>query len=143
MVAAEMNGDLSLTVYESVKVKLRTSAPFIELPVTPVTSVQRVKLGDSVLEPTEYEVHCFGIQKADGWWPAHCTITIDYMTGWATGQEPNEIKQALILTDKYLATDPESGITEVRMGDQTVKRVAPDARIPNVASSLVRKWTKP
>ena len=143
LVAAEIGGDLVLTSYVGAKVRLRFAQPFLELPASPVTSVQCVRVGPVVIDATEYDVHRFGIQKADGWWPTGVVITVDFQTGWALDEEPQAFKQALQLTDSHLATSPETGIVEVRIGDQTVKRVASNGSIPVQAAGLVRAWRKP
>ena len=143
LVAAEIRGDLTRTSYVGARVRLRFAQPFLELPAGPVTSVERVMVGPLLVAEAEYDVLRFGIQKADGWWPTGCVITVDFTTGWVLDEEPQPLKQALQLTDAWLETNPETGIVEVKIGDQTVKRALPSSNIPSAAADLVRTWRKP
>ena len=121
LIAAEIGGDLTLTEHLA-KVKLRHPNAFIELADHPVTMVQEVRVGDAVVDVGEYGFNRFGVERLATWWPANVPITVSYKTGWTPGEEPLDIKQALAMTDAWLGTNPETGITEVRAGDDVVRR---------------------
>ena len=141
LVAAAIRGDLDVCHVESV-VRLRFAASFLELPRSPVTSVESVSVGPVTVQASEYEVTRFGLQKADGWWPTDCPIRVSYTTGWADGEEPITIKQALEMTESWLLTEPESGVRSYSEGGVSVSRDAVDG-IPKLARDLITTWVRP
>ena len=140
LIAAEIGGELDLTPRTAV-LKLRHAGAFLELPASPVTSVQEIKVGEGVLGPTEYGFNRFGVEKLDTWWPAGVRITVSYQTGWAEGQAPPDIAKAEVMIDAWLETEPETAVKSFSTGGLSVSREVVD--LPPMAKSLLRKWVRP
>jgi hypothetical protein len=141
LIAAEIGGDVELTARDAV-VRLRFPSERLVLPHSPVTSVQAVWVGDTELLEG-YTVTNFALVRAAGQtWPAGIDITVDYTTGWLEGEEPVKIQAALQMVMRYLATDPASGISQVKMGDNSVTRDT-SVLIPPLAKILVAEWVRP
>jgi hypothetical protein len=141
LLAAEIRGDIDLTARDAV-VRLRFPSERLVLPHSPVTAVQAVWVGDTEL--TEgFSFTNFALVRAPGQlWPAGVDITVDYSTGWLEGEEPVKIQAALGMVTRYLATDPASGISQVKVGDNSVTRDT-SVLIPPLAKILVAEWVRP
>lgn len=144
LISAEIKGELNKAVHEDERHLLSRASAVLELRHGPVSSVQSVTVSGDLLDPDEYRLTSFGLERQGGYvWPAGCTIFVSYTSGWDAGLEPVRIKQALTLTDQWLESDPHLGITEYRGGDESVKRQLPAAQVPDAAAKLVAPWRRP
>lgn len=143
LVSAELRGDITFAAHEDSYV-LSRRAQLLELDHHPVTKVTLVKVAGQSYAASSHRVTPFGIERRGLWWPENTLIEVNYQTGWAAGEEPAEIRQALELIDEWLATDPAQGLASVEMGNVKVSRgltlygIVPDVLVKKLVDTYRR-----
>jgi len=143
-----INGTLDEETITSETHYLRLPSRWLTLNRGPVTGVTSVTVDGSTV--TAGDVDGFTttpyalVRKAPYEWPAGVNIVVTYGVGWAAGDEPAEVTEALAQLETWLGTTPEVGFDEVRIGDAWA-RIRPGTTVgqaPDTIRVLLRKWVK-
>lgn len=141
LVATILNGDLNLVEHTLQLHTLRFPATVLPLRRAPATSVATVRIDGANVPPENYSLTPFALIREDGQaWPA-ANIRVSYTSGWEEGEEPADVKAALDLAEQWLATNPGTGITSVRIGNESATRAtSEDGTGPAAIEALIRRW---
>lgn len=118
--------------------------PTIEIDDGPVTTINSVTVGGTVLDPTTVQVFSnWAIQRTDILFPVGVTIVMDFLAGWRVNSDgttnlPVRIQQAIIEQAAQRLAQPDTGLIRERIGDWAGERADPGAgtEIPALSSSI-------
>ncbi len=137
-----------------VSTKLARPKPTIEIDDGPVTQINSVTVGATILAASTVEIFSnWAIFRNDLLFPEHTTIALDYLAGWRVNSDgtttmPSRIIQAIIELATIRLAAPDTGLIRERIGDWAGERADPGAGgdIPPMPSSitlLLKKYRRP
>ena len=118
--------------------------PTIEIDDGPVTTINSVKVGDAVLDPSVVQIFSnWAIQRTDQLFPTGITIVLDFLAGWRVNSDgtttmPVRVQQAIIELAAQRLAQPDTGLIRERIGDWAGERADPGAgtEVPALSSSI-------
>lgn len=149
-VAAWLDADTLVEHQVVVTTKLSRPKPTIEIDDGPITALQSVTVGGTVLDPATVEISPdWAIFRNDLLFPENTTIEIDYLAGYRVDSDgtttlPERIRQAILEVATTRLAAPDTGLIRERIGDWAGERADPAAGdqappiTPSVQSLLIR-----
>ena len=128
--------------------------PTIEVDDGPITKINSVKVGDTVLDPSTVEIFSnWAILRNDNLFPAGTTIVLDYLAGYRRSSDgtttmPSRMVQAILEVATIRQAQPDTGLIRERIGDWAGERADPGAGgqpppLPTTVQSLLSAYRRP
>ena len=152
-VAAYLDADTLEEHQVVVTTKLTRPKPTIEIDDGPITTLQSVKVGDTVLDPSTVEIDpSWAVFRNDILFPENTTIELDYLAGYRVESDgtttlPTRIRQALLEIATTRLAAPDTGLIRERIGDWAGERADPGAggevaALTASVQSLLRRYRR-
>ena len=128
--------------------------PTIEIDDGPVTTINSVTVGGTVLDPSVVQIFSnWAIQRTDQLFPTATEITMDFLAGWRVNSDgtttmPIRVQQAIIELATVRHAQPDTGLIRERIGDWAGERADPGAGgqpdpIPSSIQLLLSAYRRP
>jgi hypothetical protein len=149
-VAAWLDADTLEEHQVTVSTQLARPKPTIEVDDGPITTIQSVTVGGTVLDPTTVEISpAWAVFRNDNLFPENTAIELDYLAGYRVNSDgtttlPTRIRQAILEVATTRLAAPDTGLIRERIGDWAGERADPAAGAqappitPSVQSLLMR-----
>lgn len=128
--------------------------PTIEIDDGPVTTINSVTVGGTVLDPSVVQIFSnWAIQRTDILFPTGVDIVMDFLAGWRVNSDgtttmPIRVVQAIIELATIRHAQPDTGLIRERIGDWAGERADPGAGgtpppIPSSIQLLLSAYRRP
>jgi hypothetical protein len=153
-VAAWMDAQTLVEHQVTVTGPLSRPKPTIEVDDGPITTINSVTVGGTVLDPSTVEIFSnWAILRNDNLFPEQTTIVLDYLAGYRVNSDgtttmPPRIIQAILEVATIRQAQPDTGLIRERIGDWAGERADPGAggqppALPATVQSLLAAYRRP
>ena len=128
-----------------IPVRNRSTIEVSLAPITTLTSVTYDSGSETVADTSVDATSPWAVKQSDGDLFSTIQYTVNYTSGWVSGDIPEEAKRAILATAEALIEGGGRGTTSESVGDyaRMVGSGESSSAIPPIARELLRKWRRP